>query len=289
MVGVIMIVGLLITPAALAYMLTDRLPRMMVLAAFFGVLSVVAGLYFSEWVNASGGGAIMFMGFILFIIGLIFAPKYGLLAAAIRRRRIVPQSDLEDILKAAYEGKTSLTDVRVLRARARRGLKRLVADGLLEREAAKSGRLKLTAKGEQEAAHIVRSHQLWEAHFIDEGMDPDSAHAAAEQLEHLHEREILDRFDDELDHPRVDSHGEQIPGETEAGDMHPVVRLSLLRPGSTFTLEGAAAAAVGVEAGEPLELAAIEEGDDLSWRVKRPNGKTLHVPHDRADTIDVRL
>ena len=107
MVGVIMIVGLLITPAALAYLLSDRLPLMMVLAAIAGVLSVVLGLYFSEWVNASGGGAIMFIGFLLFLVGCVVAPRYGMLAAWLRRRSAVPQFDMEDVLKCAYTGATT--------------------------------------------------------------------------------------------------------------------------------------------------------------------------------------
>ena len=45
MVGVILVVGLLITPAATAYLLSDRLDRMMMLAAVFGLTSVIGGLY----------------------------------------------------------------------------------------------------------------------------------------------------------------------------------------------------------------------------------------------------
>src|SRR6185295_6528080 len=48
-VGVVLVVGLLVAPAATAYLLCDRLSRMLVLSAFFGVTSVVAGLYISVW------------------------------------------------------------------------------------------------------------------------------------------------------------------------------------------------------------------------------------------------
>ena len=124
MVGVIMIVGLLITPPALAYLLTDHLPRMMVYAALIAVVSVILGLYFSEWVNASGGGAIMFMGFLLFLVGLVLAPRYGLLPAWLRRRRLVPQTDLEDVLKGALENEPPL----LAPGRLSRAVRRLVAD-----------------------------------------------------------------------------------------------------------------------------------------------------------------
>ena len=54
MVGVILVVGLLITPAATAYLLTDRLEKMMALAALFGFTSILGGLYLSVWLNSAG-------------------------------------------------------------------------------------------------------------------------------------------------------------------------------------------------------------------------------------------
>ncbi len=212
MVGVIMIVGLLITPAALAYLLTDRLPRMMVIAALMGILSVISGLYFSEWVNASGGGAIMFMGFILFLVGLVLAPRYGLLANWLRRRALVPQSDIEDLLKAAHEARDYRT-LPIVASRTRRGLRKLTADGIVA-GVSNDGIITLTESGQREAAHIERSHQLWEAHLVQKGMTPDEAHDAAEKLEHLHDSKVLARFDRELDHPDTDAHGVEIPRET---------------------------------------------------------------------------
>jgi len=211
MVGVIMIVGLLITPAALAYMLTDRLPRMMLLAAVMGVLSVIMGLYFSEWVNASGGGSIMFMGFILFIVGLILAPRYGLLAAWLRRRRLVPQANLEDVLRWAYEGCLDLGELPMERGLVRRASRQLVREGLLEPDPIQKGRICLTDKGRDEAAHIMRSHQLWEGHLIRSGMSAEAAHKAAHELEHLHYRDVLIDFDAELEHPVKDIDGKPIP------------------------------------------------------------------------------
>src|SRR5690606_34885480 len=49
MVGVIQVVGLMVTPAATAYLVSDRLNRMMVVAALFGVTSVVGGIYLMSW------------------------------------------------------------------------------------------------------------------------------------------------------------------------------------------------------------------------------------------------
>ncbi|NQU39975.1 MAG: metal ABC transporter permease [Lentisphaerae bacterium] len=217
MVGVIMIVGLLITPAALAYLLTDRLPHMMIWAAVMGVLSVVLGLYFSEWVNASGGGSIMFVGFLLFIVGLILAPRYGLLAAWLRRRRIVPQADIEDVLKLAYEGCCQLSDMAMGVVRATKAARQMVGEELLDPTSLRQGSILLTDKGRQEAAHIMRSHQLWEGHLIQAGMTAQAAHEAAEALEHLHHREVLVDFAAELEHPVLDVDGRPIPPADSSG------------------------------------------------------------------------
>lgn len=282
MVGVIMIVGLLVTPPALAYLFTDRLPRMMALAAVFGVLSVLGGLYFSEWINASGGGAIMFVGFLLFLFGLVVAPRYGLLAGWLRRRRTVPQSDLEDLLKAAYEQ----TEAPLLPARRRRAIRRLAAEGFVEPAAARAGRVELTAKGRDEAAHVMRSHQLWEGHFIREGMPEPEAHRAAERLEHLHDRTVLDAFDDELEHPAVDAHGMPVPGEREDEPGMPRLTLSLMREGDRVRLVDADGPwPVGLSAGLAIAIAPREASG--AWRITDTQGRAYALTHEEADRLIV--
>ncbi len=284
MVGVIMIVGLLITPPALAYMLTDRLPRMMILAAVIAVLSVVLGLYFAEWVNASGGGAIMFMGFLLFLAGLVLAPRYGLLAGWLRVRRLVPQTDVEDILKAGIEDRR-LTTLQIPANRIRRAVRVLRRQGLLAPGAA--NRVMLTGQGEREAAHILRSHQLWEGHFIQAGMDPHRAHAAAERLEHLHDRKVLDRFDEELDHPIVDSAGVPVPGEQEAqADRARGLWLSLLREGDRARVRSTVPGWGGMTAGQVFTIGARDSATG-AWLVTLDGGAGLAVPHEVADRLAV--
>lgn len=284
MVGVIMIVGLLITPAALAYLFTDRLPRMMVLAAFFGVLSVILGLYFSEWVNASGGGAIMFMGFILFIVGLIVAPRYGLMAGWIRRRRMVPQSDREDVLKALFEKQTVEGIEHISKKRIRRALRMLAREGYLTTAGSMSS-CTLTQVGEDEAAHILRSHQLWEGHFIAEGMSEEAAHKAAERLEHLHDRFVLDEFDDELEHPVYDAHGVEVPGEREVDEeAGEVLLLSLLRKGDA----GVVVHGIGDDIPVGATFVVKNHGQSPGrWTLAMGDGRTLELSHDQADIIQV--
>ncbi|MBC1802515.1 metal ABC transporter permease [Listeria booriae] len=78
-VGIILVVAMLITPAATAYLLTNRLSFMLFLAAGFGALSAVIGLYFSYMYNLASGASIVLAATVLFILVFVFSPKQGLI------------------------------------------------------------------------------------------------------------------------------------------------------------------------------------------------------------------
>ncbi|AFS71648.1 metal ABC transporter permease [Exiguobacterium antarcticum] len=78
-VGIILVVAMLITPAATAYLLTNRLSRMIFLSAGFGTLSSIIGLYFSFTYNLSSGASIVLVATALFAVVFIFSPRHGLL------------------------------------------------------------------------------------------------------------------------------------------------------------------------------------------------------------------
>lgn len=78
-VGVILVVAMLITPASTAYLLTNRLSIMIILASLFGALSSVVGLYISFLNNMPSGPVIALAATGLFIIAFLFSPKQGVL------------------------------------------------------------------------------------------------------------------------------------------------------------------------------------------------------------------
>lgn len=82
-VGIILVVAMLVTPAATAQLLTLRFARMMGLAAVVGIGSSVAGLYLSYWLNAASGATIVLVQTALFLGALALGPRTGMLA---RRR-----------------------------------------------------------------------------------------------------------------------------------------------------------------------------------------------------------
>lgn len=85
-VGAILVVAMLITPAASAYLWTDKLIVMLILSSLFGVISAGIGYYIATWVDTSISGSMAFATGILFIISYIFAPKHGMLQKFLREK-----------------------------------------------------------------------------------------------------------------------------------------------------------------------------------------------------------
>ncbi|ARK24143.1 manganese ABC transporter permease [Sporosarcina sp. P37] len=85
-VGVILVVSLLITPASTAYLLTNRLSVMVVLAACFGAVSSVIGLYFSFLYNMPSGPVIALATTAIFILAFLFSPKQGVIVSKFRSK-----------------------------------------------------------------------------------------------------------------------------------------------------------------------------------------------------------
>jgi manganese/iron transport system permease protein len=84
-VGAVLVVGVLVTPGATAYLLTDRFGTMIILSSLIGAVTGVAGTIASYFVNGATGGCIVTLQAALFVLVWIFAPKHGLIAS--RRKR----------------------------------------------------------------------------------------------------------------------------------------------------------------------------------------------------------
>ncbi len=85
-VGACLVVAMLVTPGATAYLLTDRFGIMIGIAVSMGVSSSLAGAYASYFFDGSTGGCIVTLQSILFVVALVFGPKHGLLAARAKRK-----------------------------------------------------------------------------------------------------------------------------------------------------------------------------------------------------------
>ncbi|MFK3939905.1 metal ABC transporter permease [Alkalihalobacillus sp. NPDC078783] len=83
-VGAILVVAMLITPAASAYLWTERLSVMLLLSALFGVISSIAGYYIAVWLDTSVSGSMAFSTGIVFVISFIFSPTHGVISKWVR-------------------------------------------------------------------------------------------------------------------------------------------------------------------------------------------------------------
>ena len=77
-VGIILVVAMLITPGATAYLLTDRFDKMTLLAVISSSFSSVLGVYISYWSDIETGGSIVLVQTFIFLIAFLFAPRYGI-------------------------------------------------------------------------------------------------------------------------------------------------------------------------------------------------------------------
>jgi manganese/zinc/iron transport system permease protein len=86
-VGSILVVALMVAPPAAAYLITDRLSLLLVLAAAIGAASALAGYWVAHWLDASIAGSMASMAGVAFALAFLLAPGRGVVAAARRRAR----------------------------------------------------------------------------------------------------------------------------------------------------------------------------------------------------------
>jgi manganese/iron transport system permease protein len=85
-VGAFLVIAMVVTPGATAYLLTDRFPRLIVISVVIGTVTSFVGAYASYFLDGATGGIIVVAQTLIFLTAFVFAPKHGLLAARRRAR-----------------------------------------------------------------------------------------------------------------------------------------------------------------------------------------------------------
>lgn len=229
-VGNILVVAMLVTPAAAARLLTDRLATMVWLSVAIGAASAAAGhvaavtvpTWFGLRSTTTAGMMAVAVG-LVFVAAVLFAPQQGVVARAYRRARLSLRILGEDVLGTLYRAGENaeappalpLDD---LRSRLLCGalplrwvVARLRGRELIETHA--EG-VRLTPAGEAAARELVRSHRLWESYLVERaGLPADRIHPAAEDFEHVTDRAMREQLDEETSPDPTDPHGRAIPAE----------------------------------------------------------------------------
>lgn len=228
-VGSILVIAMLIAPAAAAHLLTDRLAPMIVIACFLAALSAVLGHWSAitvpTWCGYSDtttGGMIAVASGVLFALSVLLAPRHGIVSKWIHQIRLSLRIAREDVLGLLYrlrEIGADVDPVRVVRTMreaigwspwiSRFAFRQLVHRGQVRRQ---QGAFGLTASGVTAAARLIRTHRIWESYATRHLNQPvDHAHLSAERMEHFVSEPMEAEMEEECGAPRTDPHGRMIP------------------------------------------------------------------------------
>ena len=239
-VGSILVIAMLVVPAATAYLLTDRLHIMIAISLLVAALSALAGhilaitvppLLFSRFenaanLNASTAGMMSVVAGLLFTLAALFGPRHGILSKIITRIQLSMRIVGEDILGMLYrfdEAQSSSSPksgVTVnLQTTGVSTTMQYLATALLRWQGlivASAEGLSLTTAGKQSARDLVRAHRLWESYMAEHFLLPgDHLHGTAANVEHFLTSEMREELSASLEQSTTDPHGRDIPPESK--------------------------------------------------------------------------
>lgn len=224
-VGVVLVSAMLITPAAAAYLLTDRMSRMLILSVLFGIFAGVSGAFFSFLRPNLPTGPFMVLGAsLVFTLAFLFGPKHGVIFRWWQHRSRSNRIQRENTLKAIYhvlENRDFHGETVTLKELAERR-RHTLEEAKMEVRALRGHRLAsldeeentlvLTPEGWQRAAAIVRNHRLWELYLANAAqVAVDHVHEDAEKIEHVLGEEVVRELERRFEFARKDPHGKAIP------------------------------------------------------------------------------
>lgn len=224
-VGLILIVALLITPAAAARFWTHDLRAMTVLAALIGAAGGFIGAGLSALVPRLPAGAVIVVTTSAgFVISVLFGTRRGLLRVLVERHRGDRRIRREHLLRALFEQlegqlgampgvrELAATPVRREQLARRRGWSRAELasalrgarrQGWLRPESAARQDLRLSAAGAEQALQVVRNHRLWELYLIRYAdVATSRVDRGADRIEHVLGPELVAELEEQLDRQR---------------------------------------------------------------------------------------
>jgi len=213
-VGVILVVAMLITPAATALLLTDKLKIAITLAAFLGMISSVLGMFSAVLFDLPPGPAISIVATIFYFFAVLFSPIHGLVFKKLRERKETIRIEKEDIIKYLSKNTKSSMDsiaayIGLADSKAKSLIGSLVTSNFITGQ---NNAYELTTKGVEQANELIRAHRLWETYQVEAmGLKEHQIHNYAEHMEHHLTGEILTEIDKDLGYPENDPHGSPIP------------------------------------------------------------------------------
>ncbi len=253
-VGLVLIIALLVIPAAAARFWSSRMLTVTWIAALLGATSCLIGAQLSGiFPHLPSGAVIVLVATFFFVLSLFFGGENGLVTAMIRRSRLARRLDRRHVLRGIYEcleqgaprrldrelaqynpyAGVLLSDLQATRSwsgrRMRRELRHCEAEGLLEVE---GQTVVLTAAGWAEAARLTHEHRLWELFLISYAdVAPSKVDRDADRIEHVLEPAMIAELERLLQ--KSESDGAVMPSPHEIG-----ATLEPAGPSATTVVEG---------------------------------------------------
>lgn len=217
-IGLILMASLLITPAALARMWTNKLSNMLLLAAAFGAGSAIVGasISFIDAKMPTGPWIVLCLAGTL-LVSAFFSPQKGWWKSYVQRKQNTAQIHRENLLKTMFHlketGLNTVGESDILRKRHFVKLPKLLQE--LQKlqciEKQDQGWI-FTEIGLQEGRRLTRLHRLWELYLTRKlRLQTDHIHPLAESIEHIITPELEVALLKELGNPEVDPHMSIIP------------------------------------------------------------------------------
>ncbi|MDG1896477.1 MAG: iron chelate uptake ABC transporter family permease subunit [Fuerstiella sp.] len=219
----LLVVALLIVPAAIARLLTDRLSTMLVLSCLIGVSCTTIGYLLAlRWDSSAAGLSAVVAGAEL-LVAIVVSPKNGLLGRLLRTVRLRIRICAEDVLAGLFrrQERSDAPDKRVqasvseCHTLAGGGIMSVAAlRWLLSRQLLQQAGpvMLLSETGLRYARSMVRSHRLWEAYLQENfNLPSDHLHDPAEAMEHFIGPGVQQQITEELSQSAEDPHGRAIP------------------------------------------------------------------------------
>ncbi len=206
-VGSILVIAMIICPAAIARFYTDKLLNQLLISLFVAFISCLSGYYLGGFAPIALGydNSVSISGMITVVLGFflyssfLFAPSYGIVGRYLRQKKIGFDFVCNDILANLYRAEEKGESVEELPAR--NYLNSLSKSGLIQ---IKQDLIVLTSRGRSRASELIRSHRLWEKYLVDEaGIDSAHVHYTATVLQSIKEPKQIDAD--------FDPHGKPIP------------------------------------------------------------------------------
>ncbi len=220
-VGLLLVVAMLIIPAAAARFWSHRLGVTLALATLIGAVSGLTGVLASALFPKLPAGAVIVLAAVLcFAVSFFFGARRGLLVRWLEQRRVAARVARQHLLRAIYEWCESqmppgrrdpmnlleravpLAELRQVNHWSEARLHRLLRLGFADRLVTWNNThdaCHLTAQGKLEARRVTRNHRLWETYLLHHAdVAPQHIHHNADQIEHVIEPDIVNELEELL-------------------------------------------------------------------------------------------